>query len=251
MTTSSLRVLATTRNYSSNDGGSIGPTWATSFEAVATVAGEKSQPALWSELSGPSSSAPERVLLDAIAAGELDEHLVALADAIHARRRTPPTTSRRALPQRRAPLPTARARQTRLAQLAASNLNSLESHPIKPTERVGLIIAEATQLGVCARRQVVAFEAVVEGDEPVEPGSGQEQGGKERGGRWPPWRRRGRRGKGGGGTAVREPRKPKPGGSGDAIAVELGHDQEEASTPQPRPDPPVRRRRRRPSRSPR
>ena len=86
MTTSSLRVLATTKNYRSNDGGSIGPTWATSFEAVATVAGEKSQPALWSELSGPSSSAPERVLLDAIAAGELDEHLVALADAIHAGR---------------------------------------------------------------------------------------------------------------------------------------------------------------------
>lgn len=86
MTTSSLRVLATTRNYSSNDGRSIGPMWATSFEAVGTAAGEKSQPALWSELSGPSSSAPEYLLLDAIAAGELDEHLVALADAVHARR---------------------------------------------------------------------------------------------------------------------------------------------------------------------
>ena len=29
---------------------------------------------------------PERQLLDAIAAGELDDHLVAIADAVHARR---------------------------------------------------------------------------------------------------------------------------------------------------------------------
>jgi hypothetical protein len=86
MTTSSLRVLATTRNYSSNQGRSIGPMWATSFDAVATAAGEKSQAALWSEASDRSSSAPERLLLDAIAAGDLDEHLVALADAVHARR---------------------------------------------------------------------------------------------------------------------------------------------------------------------
>jgi hypothetical protein len=86
MTTSSLRGLATTRSYSSNEGRSIGPMRATSFKAVATASSEKSQPALWSELSDPSSSAPERLLLDAIAAGELDEHLVALADAIHARR---------------------------------------------------------------------------------------------------------------------------------------------------------------------
>jgi hypothetical protein len=74
ITTGSLRVLATTRNYSSSDGRSIGSIWATSFEAVATAAGEKSQPALWSELSDRSSTAPERLLLDAIAAGELDEH---------------------------------------------------------------------------------------------------------------------------------------------------------------------------------
>ena len=60
--------------------------WATSFDAVATTAGEKSQPALWSVLSGPSASAPEHLLLDAIAAGELDEHLIALADAVEARR---------------------------------------------------------------------------------------------------------------------------------------------------------------------
>jgi hypothetical protein len=86
ITTSSLRVLATTKNYSSDEGRSIGPMGATSFKALATAAREKSQPALWAELSAPSSSAPERLLLDAIAAGELDEHLVALADAVHARR---------------------------------------------------------------------------------------------------------------------------------------------------------------------
>ena len=86
ITTSSLRGLATTRNYSANEDRSIGPIGATSFKAMATAAGEKSQPALWSELSARSSSAPERLLLDAIAGGELDEHLVALADAVHARR---------------------------------------------------------------------------------------------------------------------------------------------------------------------
>ncbi len=59
---------------------------ATSFDAVATAAGEKSQAALWAEVSDRSPSAPERLLLDAIAAGELDEHLVALADAVRARR---------------------------------------------------------------------------------------------------------------------------------------------------------------------
>ena len=67
MTTSSLRVLATTRNYSANEGGSIGPMWAASFRAVATAGGEKSQRALWSELSDRFSNAPERLLLDAIA----------------------------------------------------------------------------------------------------------------------------------------------------------------------------------------
>ena len=34
---------------------------------------------------GPAPGAPERSLLEAIAAGELDEHLSALADAVHAR----------------------------------------------------------------------------------------------------------------------------------------------------------------------
>ena len=35
-------------------------------------------------------------------------------------------------------MPTARARQTRPADLAAGTLNPLQSHPIKPTESVGL-----------------------------------------------------------------------------------------------------------------
>ena len=72
MTTSSLRVLATTRNYRSNEGRSIGPMWATSFDAVATAAGEKSQAAL-GRGERPVLECPERLLLDAIAAGELDE----------------------------------------------------------------------------------------------------------------------------------------------------------------------------------
>ena len=40
-------------------------------------------PNLWPE---PQRDTPEAMLLDAIAAGELDHHLVALADAVHARR---------------------------------------------------------------------------------------------------------------------------------------------------------------------
>jgi hypothetical protein len=40
---------------------------------------------LWSDRKERSNE-PERQLLDAIAGGELDEHLVAVADAIHARR---------------------------------------------------------------------------------------------------------------------------------------------------------------------
>ncbi len=54
---------------------------------MATVADEKTQPALWFEATGRCSSAPERLLrLTRSPAGELDEHLVALADAVHARR---------------------------------------------------------------------------------------------------------------------------------------------------------------------
>jgi len=41
---------------------------------------------LWSEHEDRTLKAPERGLLDAIAAGELDEHLVAIADAVRARR---------------------------------------------------------------------------------------------------------------------------------------------------------------------
>jgi len=41
---------------------------------------------LWSEHEGRTLKPPERGLLDAIAAGELDEHLVAIADAVRARR---------------------------------------------------------------------------------------------------------------------------------------------------------------------
>ena len=37
---------------------------------------------LWSEHEDRALKAPERGLLDAIAAGELDEHLVAIADAV-------------------------------------------------------------------------------------------------------------------------------------------------------------------------
>lgn len=41
---------------------------------------------LWPDSEDRALKDPERQLLDAIAAGELDEHLVAIADAVHARR---------------------------------------------------------------------------------------------------------------------------------------------------------------------
>ena len=41
---------------------------------------------LWPASEDRALRDPERQLLDAIAAGELDEHLVAIADAVHARR---------------------------------------------------------------------------------------------------------------------------------------------------------------------
>ncbi len=40
----------------------------------------------WSQTEDRRLKDPERELLDAITAGELDEHLVAIADAVHARR---------------------------------------------------------------------------------------------------------------------------------------------------------------------
>ncbi len=41
---------------------------------------------LWATTEDRRLKDPERQLLDAIAAGELDAHLVAIADALHARR---------------------------------------------------------------------------------------------------------------------------------------------------------------------
>lgn len=52
--------------------------------SIETDDGEQSM--LWSQTQDRALKDPERQLLDAIAAGELDEHLVAIADAIHARR---------------------------------------------------------------------------------------------------------------------------------------------------------------------
>jgi hypothetical protein len=53
---------------------------------VIPAADTNPRPSLWREVKQPSEHAPERMLLDAIAAGELDQHLVAIADAVHARR---------------------------------------------------------------------------------------------------------------------------------------------------------------------
>jgi hypothetical protein len=47
---------------------------------------EEPESMLWSELEDRQLRAPERQLLDAIANGQLDQHLVAIADAVHARR---------------------------------------------------------------------------------------------------------------------------------------------------------------------
>jgi len=49
-------------------------------------AGRMPTSTLWSEHEERALRPPERALLDAIAAGELDEHLVAVADAVRARR---------------------------------------------------------------------------------------------------------------------------------------------------------------------
>ena len=49
-------------------------------------AGPSASSMLWSESEDRLLKPPERRLLDAIAAGELDEHLVAIADAVQARR---------------------------------------------------------------------------------------------------------------------------------------------------------------------
>lgn len=46
---------------------------------------EASHPRLWRDHHDYASDNPERLLLEAIADGELEEHLVAIADAIHVR----------------------------------------------------------------------------------------------------------------------------------------------------------------------
>ena len=57
-----------------------------SSEHVWIAAVEHDQPVLWSQTDERQLKAPGRQLLDQIAAGELDEHLAAIADAVHARR---------------------------------------------------------------------------------------------------------------------------------------------------------------------
>ena len=47
---------------------------------------DSTQSMLWPQTQDRRLKDPERRLLDAITAGELDEHLVAIADAVHARR---------------------------------------------------------------------------------------------------------------------------------------------------------------------
>lgn len=47
---------------------------------------DRAQSMLWPQTQDRRLKDPERQLLDAIAAGELDEHLVAIADAVHERR---------------------------------------------------------------------------------------------------------------------------------------------------------------------
>jgi hypothetical protein len=47
--------------------------------------GEQAQSPLWCDPAERPAANPERSLLDAVANGELDEHLAAIADAVHAR----------------------------------------------------------------------------------------------------------------------------------------------------------------------
>jgi hypothetical protein len=54
--------------------------------SVSIKAEDGMQSALWSQMQDRRLEDPDRQLLDAITAGELDEHLVAIADAVHARR---------------------------------------------------------------------------------------------------------------------------------------------------------------------
>lgn len=54
--------------------------------AVNTRRGSSDPAMLWPASEDRALRDPERQLLHVIAAGELDEHLVAIADAVHARR---------------------------------------------------------------------------------------------------------------------------------------------------------------------
>jgi len=61
--------------------------------AVRFETDDRARSILWSQMQDRRLKHPERQLLDAIAAGELDDHLVAIADAVHARRQLLHTVS--------------------------------------------------------------------------------------------------------------------------------------------------------------
>ncbi len=56
------------------------------IRAVRIGTDDNTRSTLWSQTQDRHLKDSERQLLDAITAGELDEHLVAIADAVHARR---------------------------------------------------------------------------------------------------------------------------------------------------------------------
>ena len=58
----------------------------TSSDDTRIAAIEQDRPLLWTQTDDRQLKSPGRQLLDQIATGELDEHLVAIADAVHARR---------------------------------------------------------------------------------------------------------------------------------------------------------------------
>ena len=60
--------------------------WAAKMLAMNATRDMSDPQILWSGSEDRALKLPERQLLDAIASGELDDHLVAIADAVHARR---------------------------------------------------------------------------------------------------------------------------------------------------------------------
>jgi hypothetical protein len=60
--------------------------WGWQDICVSANAGEELRSMLWSSSDDRQAKLPERQLLDAIANGELDQHLVAIGDAVRARR---------------------------------------------------------------------------------------------------------------------------------------------------------------------